>query len=1684
MIQKTRNLLATAMYTLKVVKDGLDAKYIIINGEQVFKYSNNFSGSPTPESITLTATKFNISKNGKWQYKNTSGEWIDWLSGGSVVADTTLRIEPGSGILNSSKSMQIRYIVDDIYDEITIVKVSDGANGTSATAYWLISSASAIGKNASNAFNPTSITFTSKSQTGANAVANYSGRFVISETTDGTTFTDKYTSSTNESTKTYTPSATNIKSIRVRLYKAGGTSVLLDEQIIPVVIDGTNGASAVTAVLSNDSHNIPCNTSGTPSTYAGAVTTMSVFVGSTDTSSSWTYTVTPTNVTGTSSNNNRTFTVTGISADTGYVDITASRSGYSSVTKRFTVVKSKQGTTGSSGKDAYTVILSNESHTFPGSTSAALAGNATCTIIAYKGATKINANIGTISGMPSGMSVALSNNGTQNASFTVSVTTSMTTKNGVLTVPITVDGIVFNKTFSYSLALKGNTGATGPQGPQGPQGEAKDYYDGSFMDGKKYWSTSYTDTYAQPGSNVTIVKEPTSKIGGNVLQIQNDTWLYAKNKIAIEQNKIYKFTFRVRQIQDPLNGSDKNKIYAGATTFDANGNKLSPNNGTYFITSSQGITVVNGWKEYTAYMSTSIKSALIGTDGKTLCPAVKAFDSGTVVIKPMFIVNYSEGNGIAQVDSLTVEDYTQEWNALNIAKDKLQNDSQKVFDALTDNGKKQGIYMENDQLYINGQYLNARNLKVIDNNNVPTLVVDESGNVTINAANLSIGTKPVASKEYVSGEVNSAKDEINKKGYQTASQVQHTVDGLQVKISQSGGYNLIRNSTGASGSTNNWTHTGTSMGIGNNDGIGSNCRTFMYLDNGTTTSERYAFSSRFKLKPNTKYTFVGYFHNHTTCPSFDVFVLSSTTLADTDTSTNYTNVHHLINSQNTNGSWKKFTATFTTPANTKSGILRIDNNGYNSAGTNSNRVHWNALLLVEGELELPWSPHPSEVYDGITSIDKNGITVTASNVKSKTNMSADGFKITKTDTNEDVFKVNSDGTLNIKGSITVTGGSVPTSNLSGTISSSQLHSSIKDDISNAKNNASTALSTANTANSTLNSNKGNWSNAYNRVKDWANGAITGTVYINGGMISANTITANKMAIADFTNYCEMNVDNCGTYGFTKTTDSSASNNYWMKANTLSRDIPITSKKNYEMYKGNVQGTYRISFEFNSTVKGATTNGGTDSVLRPIGVGLYCKTTSGENTWYVVSCSSFTSGANKTYTGTVTLGADIVSFGVYIQINGYAPFTGQLLIRNIKVNKMANGELIVDGAITADKIASRTITADKIGAGTITANEIKSGTITASMITTGTLDASKVNVTNLNASNITTGSLNANRITTGTLDASKVTVTNLNASNIKSGKLSADYIDATNLSVKGELLSGQINGIGGMKFADGAVISSCESGVAGYKGIRISAPVIKLGDKVEIDRPTIFYDVTGKNNSSSKTTTWTMSSTGALTCASASLSGTLNVKNGVIYGMNNLALARGSIYIPSFGTSYTYDFIRGGNSSIAFADSGPIHFIYNGTKSSFIAGGSIYLPHAGNANCDHFRLGSGIMASPSSGSFHFLTASGGTSPLYAGVLYSATTLSLKEPMVMSNNSVFDKINSIDVIETKNGLRLHNPISNINAIDESPEVVKTVYNEEKDEIKTSIDYTSAIATLWKAVQELKQENELLKKEIKNN
>jgi len=125
--------------------------------------------------------------------------------------------------------------------------------------------------------------------------------------------------------------------------------------ISTVGYNGTNGVNAITGFLNNQTATVPANSAGTVSTFVNAVSTMYVYVGSTDDSANWTYTKEDgTGITSTISG--RTVTVTGLSSDTGYITITASRSGYTSIPQIFTVTKAK---TGVAGNDATAYWLTN-----------------------------------------------------------------------------------------------------------------------------------------------------------------------------------------------------------------------------------------------------------------------------------------------------------------------------------------------------------------------------------------------------------------------------------------------------------------------------------------------------------------------------------------------------------------------------------------------------------------------------------------------------------------------------------------------------------------------------------------------------------------------------------------------------------------------------------------------------------------------------------------------------------------------------------------------------------------------------------------------------------------------------------------------------------------------------------------------------------------------------------------------------------------------------------------------------------------------------------------------------------------------------------------------------------------------------------------------------------------------------
>lgn len=312
----------------------------------------------------------------------------------------------------------------------TLIKGAKGDTGAAAYSYELFCNPSAIVKT-STTDTPTSITFTSKRAQGIENLANYSGRFIIATSVDGSTWINQYTSSSDESSasKTYTAPA-DAKFVRCQLYLAGGTSVLVDTQTVPIISNGVDGQQGEDGKILNIHSNIY---------------TISTLPNIENVDEADAYLV--------DDGNNQ--------YDLYYKGTEATN---------WTIVENWQGAMGPAGEDGYTIILTNESHVFPAGVNAAIQSSTSCQILAYKGSTQVAATIGTITGQVTGLTTSIANNNSTSANFTVNATTTLTTKNGTLTIPIVVDNRSFTKKFTWSLANEGAKGDTGEQGPKGNTG--------------------------------------------------------------------------------------------------------------------------------------------------------------------------------------------------------------------------------------------------------------------------------------------------------------------------------------------------------------------------------------------------------------------------------------------------------------------------------------------------------------------------------------------------------------------------------------------------------------------------------------------------------------------------------------------------------------------------------------------------------------------------------------------------------------------------------------------------------------------------------------------------------------------------------------------------------------------------------------------------------------------------------------------------------------------------------------------------------------------------------------------------------------------------------------------------------------------------------------------------------------
>jgi len=168
--------------------------------------------------------------------------------------------------------------------------------------------------------------------------------------------------------------------------------------------------------------------------------------------------------------------------------------------------------------------------------------------------------------------------------------------------------------------------------------------DPHFRLGQTHWSTSYV------GETVDGIAADDAAFNSTAtgLRITGTKWLYYRNAIPVDTSRRYRVRFKVRQLVDASVGDSR--VYAGVATLDGDFKNLTGGAGThrYCAVSGYPLRIADGWQTYEG-------------DIEGLGDLATNFRSNTAYVRPMLIVNYSGGNGTAEVATLEFLDVTDEY---------------------------------------------------------------------------------------------------------------------------------------------------------------------------------------------------------------------------------------------------------------------------------------------------------------------------------------------------------------------------------------------------------------------------------------------------------------------------------------------------------------------------------------------------------------------------------------------------------------------------------------------------------------------------------------------------------------------------------------------------------------------------------------------------------------------------------------------------------------------------------------------------------------------------------------------------------------------------------------------------------------------------------------------------------------
>lgn len=254
----------------------------------------------------------------------------------------------------------------------------------------------------------------------------------------------------------------------------------------------------------------------------------------------------------------------------------------------------------------------------------------------------------------------------------------------------------------------------------------------------------------------------------------------------------------------------------------------------------------------------------------------------------------------------------------------------------------------------------------------------------------------------------------------------------------------------------------------------------------------------------------------------------------------------------------------------------------------------------------------------------------------------------------------------------------------------------------------------------------------------------------------------------------------------------------------------------------------------STVKSASLTINTDGIVMKAGK----STTDVANaigSYFAVNQNAINLFSDKiNVKGSMIVDGAITSNKIASKSINTAHLNGKIITADVIATNAVTANAIKAGAVTTDKMIANSINGDRITAGTLDAAKIKAGSITASQIASGTITSAQIKTGTISAANIAAGAITTDKIAANSINSSKIVSSGITANVIKGGKLQS-LSNATNFELDTGKLFYNNNNTGifrvqanastmGLKFSNTSITVSGTS--------RILSRVILGGDRRE------------------------------------------------------------------------------------------------------------------------------------------------------------------------------------------------------------------------------------------------------------